>query len=65
MPFVALQAGSDRQSLCCSADSDMYKIQLGHDNTHDVSLSKYLDGEITIDAQRHEVLDVISCDEAR
>ena len=43
----------------------MYKIQLGHDNTHDVSLSKYLDGEITIDAQRHEVLDVISCDEAR
>ena len=43
----------------------MYKIQLGHDNTHDVTLSKYLNGEIVIDAERHEAADVINCNEAR
>ena len=43
----------------------MYKIQLGHDNAHDVTLSKYLNGEIVIESERHEAADVISCSEAR
>ena len=43
----------------------MYKIQLGHDSAHDVTLSKYLHGEIVIESERHEAADVISCSEAR
>ena len=46
-------------------DKNMYKVRLGHDNVNDVSLEKYVDGNMVGTALREEVPEVVHCDEAR
>ena len=63
--LYSLLLGLKLASVYSVPDDTMYKVRFGHDNTNDVSVEKYKDGNLQGSAHKAEVAELVSCEEAR